>query len=82
MPLHTKTAGDLIHPQTLSQAFERTVARTTLRRISLREPAILMEVAAARSRCAHPSIIRAKHARGSRAKKAGKPLLSTRRVGP
>lgn len=33
MPLHTKTDGNLIHPQSLSQAFERAVATTTLPRI-------------------------------------------------
>lgn len=37
MPLHTKTDGELIHPQTLSQAFERAVAKTTLPRISLHD---------------------------------------------
>ena len=37
MPLHTKTDGNLIHPQTLSQAFERAVATTTLPRISLHD---------------------------------------------
>ena len=37
MPLHTKTDGHLIHPQTLSQAFERAVATTTLPRISLHD---------------------------------------------
>lgn len=37
MSLHTKTDGDLIHPHTLSQAFERAVATTTLPRISLHD---------------------------------------------
>jgi integrase len=37
MPLHTKTDGHLIHPQTLSQAFERAVATTTLPPISLHD---------------------------------------------
>lgn len=37
MPLHTKPDGNLIHPQTLSQAFERTVATTTLPRLSLHD---------------------------------------------
>ncbi|MEA3509835.1 MAG: tyrosine-type recombinase/integrase [Actinomycetota bacterium] len=37
MPLHTKTDGILIHPQTLSQAFDRAVATTTLPRISLHD---------------------------------------------
>lgn len=37
MPLHTKPDGNLIHPQTLSQAFERTVATTTLPPISLHD---------------------------------------------
>ena len=37
MPLHTKQDGNLIHPHTLSQAFERAVATTTLPRISLHD---------------------------------------------
>ena len=37
MQLHTKPDGNLIHPQTLSQAFERTVATTTLPPISLHD---------------------------------------------
>lgn len=37
MSLHTKMDGNLIHPQTLSQAFERAVAGTTLPRISLHD---------------------------------------------
>lgn len=37
MHLHTKPDGNLIHPQTLSQAFERTVATTTLPRLSLHD---------------------------------------------
>ena len=37
MPLHTKRDGHLIHPHTLSQAFERAVATTTLPKISLHD---------------------------------------------
>jgi len=37
MSLHTKKDGDLIHPHTLSQAFERAVATTTLPKISLHD---------------------------------------------
>ncbi len=36
-PLCTKPDGNLIHPHTLSQTFERTVAKTTLPRISLHD---------------------------------------------
>jgi integrase len=36
-PLFTRTDGNVIHPHSLSQAFERAVAKTTLPRISLHD---------------------------------------------
>jgi hypothetical protein len=37
-PLFTRTDGNVIHPHSLSQAFERAVAKTNLPRISLHDP--------------------------------------------